>query len=171
MIGFVYISSVIDGDENVPSTRSGLATLYREAMNASRLLVVSRLSNQKVLPWMVSSTGAVRCFDTVSVSQKLSLHRHANMPILMHVFLWDQSLVSRGFSSVRQWFPSTSALPLPPEVRLAHQPNDNQMLPLPPDEPHGSIPLSEQPDHRLQRDTAGEVSFRFHDFSLANNWV
>ncbi|KAE8705708.1 hypothetical protein F3Y22_tig00110418pilonHSYRG00081 [Hibiscus syriacus] len=169
--GFIYISSVIDGDENVPSTRSGLATLYREALNSSRLLVVSRLSNQKVLPWMVSSTGAVRCFDTVSVSQKLSLHRHANVPILMHIFLWDQPLVSRGLSSVRQWFPSPSALPLPPEVRLAHQPNDNQILPLPPDEPHGSIPSSDQPNHRLQRDTAGEVSFRFHDFSLPNNWV
>ncbi|KAK8601924.1 hypothetical protein V6N12_051746 [Hibiscus sabdariffa] len=169
--GFIYISSVIDGDENVPSTRSGLSTLYREALSASRLLVVSRLSNQKVLPWMVSPTGAVRCFDTVSLSQKLSLHRHANVPILMHVFLWDQSMVSRGFSSARQWVPSPSALPLPPEVRLAHQPNENQILPLPPDESNESISLSELPDRRLQRDTAGEVSFRFHDFSLPNNWV
>ncbi|KAK8695408.1 hypothetical protein V6N13_000570 [Hibiscus sabdariffa] len=164
--GFIYISSVIDDDENVPSTRSGLSTLYREASSASRLLVVSRLSNQKVLPWIVSSTGAIRCFDTVSLSQKLSLHRHASVPILMHVLLWDQSLASRGnFSSARQSVPSPSALSLPPEVRLAHQPNDNQILPLPPDEP------SEQPDRRLQRDTAGEVSFRFHDFSPPNNWV
>ncbi|KAK9029460.1 hypothetical protein V6N11_026576 [Hibiscus sabdariffa] len=169
--GFIYISSVIDGDENVPSTRSGLSTLYKEALSASRLLVVSRLSNQKVLPWMVSPTGAVRCFDTVSLSQKLSLHRHANVPILMHVFLWDQSLVSQGFSSSRQWVPSPSALPLPPEVRLAHQPNENQILPLPPDEPNESISLSDLPDRRLQRDTAGEVSFRFHDFALPNNWV
>ncbi|KAE8682959.1 hypothetical protein F3Y22_tig00111231pilonHSYRG00058 [Hibiscus syriacus] len=168
--GFIYISSVIDGDENVPSTRSGLSTLYKKALNASRLLVVSRLSNQKVLPWMVSSTGAVRCFDTVSLSQKLSLHRHANVPIQMHVFLWDQSLVSRGFSSARLMVPSP-ALPLPPEIRLAHQPNDNQILPLPPDETNESIPSSEQPERRLQRDTAGEVSFRFHDFSLPNNWV
>ncbi|XVF19231.1 hypothetical protein REPUB_Repub11eG0092100 [Reevesia pubescens] len=169
--GFIYISSVIDGDENLPSMRSGLSTLYKESVSASRLLVVSRLSNQKVLPWMVSSTGAVRCFDTVSLSQKLSLHRHANVPILMHVFLWDQSLVSRGFGSARLQVPFVSALPLPPEVRLAHQPNDNQILPLPPDEPNESILTSEQPDRRLQRDTAGEVSFRFHDFSLPNNWV
>ncbi|KAG8483650.1 hypothetical protein CXB51_023296 [Gossypium anomalum] len=169
--GFIYISSVIDDDENVPSTRSGLSTLYKESVSASRLLVVSRLSNQKVLPWMVSSTGAIRCFDTVSLSQKLSLHRHASIPILMHIFSWDQLLVSRGSSSARNWDPSPSVLPLPQEVRLAHQPNDNQVLPLPPGEPNESITTSEQPDRRLQRDTAGEVSFRFHNFSLPNNWV
>ncbi|XVE78845.1 hypothetical protein DITRI_Ditri14bG0010900 [Diplodiscus trichospermus] len=169
--GFIYISSVMDGDENVPSTRSGLSTLYKESVRASKLLVVSRLSNQKVLPWMVSFTGALRCFDIVSLSQKLSLHRHANMPILMHVLLWDQSLVSRGFGSARLRVPSPSVLPLPSEVRLAHKPNDNQILPMPPEEPNESIVTSDQPDRRLQRDTAGEVSFRFHDFSLPNNWV
>ena len=155
----------------MPSTRSGLSTLYKESVNASRLLVVSRLSNQKVLPWMVSSTGAVRCFDTVSLSQKLSLHRHANVPILMHVFSWDQSVVSRGFGSARLRVPSPSVLPLPPEVRLAHQPNDNQILPLSPEEPNESIVTSEQADRRLQRGTAGEGSFRFHDFLLPNKWV
>ncbi|XP_040952567.1 uncharacterized protein [Gossypium hirsutum] len=171
--GIIYISSVID-DEDLPSTRSGLSTLYKESMCASRLLVVSRLSNQKVLPWMVSSTGAVRCFDTVSLSQKLSLHRHAKVPILMHVFSWDPSLVSRGFGSARLRVPSTSVLPLTSEVRLAHHPNSNQILPLPPDEPSESVVTREQqqqPDRRLQRDTAEETSFRFHDFSLPNNWV
>ncbi|KAK6261794.1 hypothetical protein QUC31_007610 [Theobroma cacao] len=142
--GFIYISSVMDDDENVPSTRSGLSNLYKESVSASRLLVVSRLSNQKVLPWMVSSTGAVRCFDTVSLSQKLSLLRHVHMPILMHVFLWDQSVVSRGFGSARLRIPSPSVLPLPPKVRLAHQPNDdNQILPLPPEEPNESIVTGE----------------------------
>ncbi|XP_022754285.1 uncharacterized protein LOC111302751 [Durio zibethinus] len=169
--GFIYISSVIDGDENVPSTRSGLSTLYKESVSACRLMVVSRLSNQKVLPWMVSSTGAVRCFDTVSLSQKLSLHRHAKVPILMHVLLWDQSLVSQGFGSARLQVPSPSVLPLPAEVRLAHQPNDNQILPLPHEEPNESIVTSEQADDKLQRDTAGEVSFRFHEFLLPNNWL
>ncbi|KAK8345390.1 hypothetical protein V6Z12_A07G145200 [Gossypium hirsutum] len=171
--GFIYISSVIDV-EDLPSTRSGLCTLYKESMSASRLLVVSRLSNQKVLPWTVSSTGAVRCFDTVSLSQKLSLHRHAKVPILMHVFSWDPSLVSRSFGSVRLRVPSTSVLPLTSEVGLAHHPNSNQILPLPPDEPSESVVTREQqqqPDRRLQRDTAGETSFRFHDFSLPNNWV
>jgi len=156
----------------VPATRSGLSDLYKESVRTSRLLVVSRWSNQKVLPWMVSSTGAVRCFDTVSLSQKLSLHCHAHVPILMHVFLWDRSLLSRGcLGSPRLRVPSPSALPLPPEVRLAHQPNDNQVLPLAPEELNESRVSSKQSDCRLQRDTAGEVSFRFHDFSLPNNWV
>ncbi|GKU94083.1 hypothetical protein SLEP1_g7618 [Rubroshorea leprosula] len=161
--GFIYISSVIDGDENIPSTRAGLSELYKEAVSASRLLVVSRVSNQKVLPWMVSSTGALRCFDTVSLSQKLSLHRHAKVPILIHVFLWDIALASQRGGSFRFEASSPTPLALPPEVRLPHIPSENQIPTLPPEVPNErSI---------IQRDTAGEISFRFHNFSPPNNWV
>ncbi|KAJ8759602.1 hypothetical protein K2173_008782 [Erythroxylum novogranatense] len=166
--GFVYISSVISDDENVPSTRSGLSNLYREATSASRLLVVSRVSNQKVLPWMVSSTGAIRCFDTVSLSQKLSLHRHAKVSIVMHVFLWDRSVVASSPSpNSRAWIttPTPVSTPLPPPSPPQIRPNDNQVLPLPPEDG------GHEAEIKLDRDTAGEVSFRFHDFSLANNWV
>ncbi|KAF5447840.1 hypothetical protein F2P56_033360 [Juglans regia] len=167
--GFIFISSVIDGDENAPSTRSGLANLYKEATNASRLLLVSRVGNQKVLPWMVSSTGAIRCFDTVSVSQKLSLHRHAKVPILLHVLLWDRGLsIPSGGNRFRA--PTPGALPLPPEVQLASRPNDNQIQPLTPEVPTGSREVSDGAEVRLERDTAGELSFRFHDFSLSSNW-
>ncbi|PHT68347.1 hypothetical protein T459_27834 [Capsicum annuum] len=121
--GFIHISSVIEVDEDAPSTRSGLSNLYKEAIKECKLLVVSRISNQKVLPWIVSPTGAVRCFDTVSLSQKLSLHRHAKV------------------------------MPLPPEV----------------EDERGSH--SDESELRHERDTAGEFSFRFHDFSLPNNWV
>ncbi|GKV22227.1 hypothetical protein SLEP1_g32109 [Rubroshorea leprosula] len=169
--GFIYISSVIEGDENVPSTRSGISDLYKEAESASKLLVVSRVSNQKVLPWMVSSTGAVRCFDTVSLSQKLSLHRHAKVPVLIHVLLCDKALASQSGGSSRFEASSPTRLPLPPEVRLSRIPNENQILPLPPEVPDESSTMNEQSELRLQRDTAGEVSFRFHNFSLPNNWV
>ncbi|TXG73212.1 hypothetical protein EZV62_001791 [Acer yangbiense] len=168
--GFIYISSVIDDNDNIPSTRSGLSVLYKEAISSSRLLVVSRVSNQKVLPWMVSSTGAVRCFDTVSLSQKLSLHRHAKVPILIHVFLWDQALASTCGSNSRLRAVSPPAMPLPPEVRLARQPNENQIQPLSPEAANDSG-IRDGPEHRLERDTAGEVSFRFHDFAIPNNWV
>lgn len=180
--GFIYISSVIDDDENAASTRSGLSVLYKEATNSSRLLVVSRVSNQKVLPWMVSSKGAIRCFDTVSLSQKLSLHRHAKVPIFIHVFLWDQSLVSTLGSSFRSRTISPPAMPLPPEVRLARQPNDNQIQPVSPEILHNPVSpealdnrnyggLSNRQEFIIDRDTAGDASFRFHDFALPNNWV
>ncbi|KAL5567187.1 hypothetical protein UlMin_030351 [Ulmus minor] len=166
--GFIYISSVIDGDENAPSSRSGLSSLYKEAVAASRLLVVSRVSNQKVVPWMVSSTGAVRCFDTVSLSQKLSLHRHAKVPIFIHVLLWDRSSVSISVNQTRLRAASPPVLPLPPEVQLARHPNENQVLPLPPEAHDGG----DRPETRtLERDTAGELSFRFHQFTLSSNWV
>ncbi|KAK9220938.1 hypothetical protein WN944_009362 [Citrus x changshan-huyou] len=168
--GFIYISTVIDDEESIPSTRSGLSILYKEAVSASKLLVVSRVSNQKVLPWIVSSTGAVRCFDTVSLSQKLSLHRHAKVPILLHVFLWDQALASTSGSSTRLRAASLPTMPLPPEVRLARQPNENQIQPLPAEVPNDNE-IRNNRERKLERDTAGEVSFRFHDFALKNNWV
>ncbi|XP_016465209.1 uncharacterized protein LOC107788073 [Nicotiana tabacum] len=171
--GFIHISSVIEGDEDTPSSRSGLINLYKEAAKECKLLVVSRISNQKVLPWIVSPTGAVRCFDTVSLSQKLSLHRHAKVPILMHVFLWDRSVPVPGggtFTRSRNISP-TMLPPLPPEVRLARQPNENQVMPLPPEVEDERGSHSDGSELRLDRDTAGESSFRFHDFSLPNNWV
>ncbi|EEF48858.1 conserved hypothetical protein [Ricinus communis] len=185
--GFVYVSSVIDSDESTPSMRSGLNNLYKEATSASRLLVVSRVANQKVLPWMVSSTGAIRCYDTVSLSQKLSLHRHAKMPILIHVFSWDGALASTGGARHRSI--SYPVMPLPPEIplgrqtnenevlhsppgiQLARHPNENQVVPLPPDIPNESRVVRDEGQIMLERDTAGEASFRFRDFSIPNNWV
>ncbi|CAK9146755.1 unnamed protein product [Ilex paraguariensis] len=169
--GFIYISSVIEGDDNAPSTRSGLSNLYKEATRACKLLAVSRISNQKVLPWMVSPTGAIRCFDTVSLSQKLSLHRHARVPILIHVFLWDRAAVSFSGGNNRLRAASPPALSLPPEVQLACPLNENQAMPLPSELSNESRVLSDGPELLLERDTAGESSFRFHDFSLPNNWV
>ncbi|XP_030942138.1 uncharacterized protein LOC115967222 [Quercus lobata] len=169
--GFIFISSVIDDDENAPSTRSGLQNLYKEATNSSRLLVVSRIANQKVLPWLVSSTGAIRCFDTVSLSQKLSLHRHAKVPITIHVLLWDRSLaVPSGANGSRAATPSV--MQLPPEVQLSCRPDENQIELLPPEVPSDSSRVvgDHGPEITLERDTSGEASFRFHDFALASNW-
>ncbi|KAF2317722.1 hypothetical protein GH714_039668 [Hevea brasiliensis] len=118
--GFIYISSVIDGNENVPSTRSGLNNLYKEAKSASRLLVVSRVSNQKAVLGLGLSP-------------------------LHHV--------------------------IAPEIQLARHPSENQILPMPPEVLDEGGVIRDVPEIRLERDTAGEVSFRFHDFSLPNNWV
>ncbi|KAL5984846.1 hypothetical protein ACLOJK_038682 [Asimina triloba] len=161
--GFIYISSVADDDDKEPtaSTRSGLKELYRQAVKSCKLLVVSRLANDKVLPWMVSPTGAIRCCDTVSLSQKLSLHRHALRPIHIHVFLWDRGLAAQNESDIRLRTVSPPMMPvpmpLPPAIQFSRSPSVNHV---PTD---GSGPML--------RDTAGELSFRFHDFSLRSNWV
>jgi len=136
------------------------------------MLVVSRVSNKKVLPWMVSSTGAIRCYDTVSLSQKLSLHRHTRVPILLHVFLWDRALAASSGGSTRFRALSSSVLPSHvSEVQLPPIPNETHVLPLPPPPSEPSDITSEISQSRLQRDTAGELSFRFHDFALSSNWV
>ncbi|GJM99724.1 hypothetical protein PR202_ga16851 [Eleusine coracana subsp. coracana] len=93
--GFIYVSSVAEeGTPGVASARSGLLELHRAARRASRLLVLSRVGGEKVLPWMVSTAGDVKCFDTVSLSQKLSLHRHALRPITLHFLMWDRDLAA-----------------------------------------------------------------------------
>ncbi|KAL3850093.1 hypothetical protein ACJIZ3_011975 [Penstemon smallii] len=170
--GFIYITSVIENNEETPAARSGLSSMYKQASNTSRLLVVSRISNQKVLPWMVSSTGAIRCFDTVSLSQKLSLHRHARVPIIVHVFLWDMSANLANVGSIRARAMSTCPPSLPTEVHLARSSHENQVMPLETkEEDEDEDEEDEGPDTVLERDTAGDFSFRFRDLALKNNWV
>lgn len=155
--GFIYISSVTEDDSTeAAATRSGLKELYKEAARASKLLVISRVGNEKVLPWMVSTSGAVRCFDTVSLSQKLSLHRHALRPILLHVFMWETSPSNLGRGVERYEAPA---------------PPPSSVLPLPADEVTRGLVFRDGSEAALGRDTAGDVSFRFHNFSLPNNWV
>lgn len=70
-----------------------------------------------------------------------------------------------------------AVLPMPDEVQLAIQPNDSQVQPLPHDAMIGEDcrevgedeSSSQQPP--LMRDTAGEISFRFHERSVLGNWV
>lgn len=104
-----------------------------------------------MLPWMASSSGGIRCFDTVSLSKKLSLHRHALQPILIHVLKWERPVELSG------------PMVLPPSAQV-----------LPPsvlDEIPPILVSSADSEATLERDTAGDASFRFHDFTLPNNWV
>ncbi|CAD6242653.1 unnamed protein product [Miscanthus lutarioriparius] len=159
--GFIYVSSVVENDveRQAPSTRSGLRDLYREAKRASKLLVISRVSGQKVLPWMVSTSGAIRCFDTVSLSQKLSLHRHALRPILLHVLMWD----GKSDAPAR---PGHEPCPLPLPLPSPELPRQNSFACV-----EQRMQTELNPGVMHERDTAGDASFRFHNFSLPNNWV
>ncbi|KAK6138357.1 hypothetical protein DH2020_027941 [Rehmannia glutinosa] len=170
--GFIYISSVIKSDDDTPSTRSGISHLHEQATKTSRLLVVSRISNQKVLPWMVSTTGAIRCFDTVSLSQKLSLHRHTRVPIIMHMFLWDRNANFANVGSIRARAMSTYLHSSPSGTGLEPNVHENRVMPLEMDGDSVESGVSDDgPEIRRERDTAGEFSFRFRDFAIKNNWV
>ncbi|XP_010519736.1 PREDICTED: uncharacterized protein LOC104799095 [Tarenaya hassleriana] len=175
--GFIYISSVTesddDDDDSVPAVRSGLTALYNEAATASKRLIVSRVSNQKVLPWMVSSTGAIRCYDTISISQKLSLHRHAKVPIVLHVLLWDSSSASSHVASPpignygsHRFSEEMGPTEYPGDVRLFRQPGDSQVVPLP-------LPSEDcvEMSVRSERDAVGERSFRFQELPFSDKWV
>ncbi|CAO2210666.1 unnamed protein product [Urochloa humidicola] len=110
--GFIYVSSVADeSTPGVASTRSGLLELYRRARRASRLLVVSRVGRDKVLPWAVSAAGDVRCADTVSLSQLLSLHRHALRPVTLCFLMWESISAAALLRSAGAGRPSAVMLP------------------------------------------------------------
>lgn len=163
--GFIHISSVVE-DDDVPSVRSGISKLFKQAFQASRLLVVSRISNQKVLPRMISSTGAIRCFDTVSLSHKLSLHRHAKVTILLHVFLWDRSL---NFASIDNMMRQSRIVPnTTPEVYSTHEGNENRIHPLAQEADSGEISADDESDILLECNSDGQFSFRLNDFSFEN---
>ncbi|XP_047051285.1 uncharacterized protein LOC124656617 [Lolium rigidum] len=92
--GFIYVSSVADeSTPGVASTRSGLLEMHRAARRAGKLLVLSRVGGESVLPWLVSTAGDVRCYDTVSLNQKLSLYRHALRPVTLHFLAWDDGVL------------------------------------------------------------------------------
>ncbi|CAN6211103.1 unnamed protein product [Urochloa humidicola] len=151
--GFIYISSVVEDDKEceAPSSRSGLRDLFKRAKEASKLLVISRVSNEKVLPWMISSSGSVRCFDTISLSQKLSLHRLAVRPIQLHLLAWEKPAgpAERMFRSPKQ----------PPPSTLLPQPH------------HNLIVESIEPGVDADQDYVGDLSFRIDDISFESSWV
>ncbi|CAL9087805.1 unnamed protein product [Musa textilis] len=164
--GFIYISSVTDDNNSgVAAARSGLKQLFKEASEASKLLVISRVGDEKVLPWMVSTSGAIRCFDTVSLSQKLSLHRHALKPILLHLLMWETPPSSP--TSVAKRSEATTPLSLPFEL----SPTSSFVPPPPVDKVLQDLVYRGGAEGGLTRDTAGDVSFRFHNFSNTRNWV
>ncbi|THU73788.1 hypothetical protein C4D60_Mb04t26540 [Musa balbisiana] len=164
--GFIYISSVTDDNSSgVAAARSGLKELFKEASEASKRLVISRVGDEKVLPWMVSTSGAIRCFDTVSLSQKLSLHRHALKPILLHLLMWETPPSSP--TSMAKSSEATAPSSLPFEL----SPTPSLVPPSPVDKVLQDLVYRGGAEGGLTRDTAGDVSFRFHNFSITRNWV
>ncbi|XP_024528287.1 uncharacterized protein LOC9633085 isoform X2 [Selaginella moellendorffii] len=96
--GFLYVSSVEFG---TAADRAGLKQLHDSGRAAGKLLVISRITGRKVAPWMVQSSGAIRCFDTLLISEILSLHKQSLEPIQMFVMLWNGvALLPRGADGV-----------------------------------------------------------------------
>jgi hypothetical protein len=82
MQGFCYVSSV---DPGTAADRAGLRHLVLAAHRSHKVLVLTRVLDEKVTPWLVSSSGNIRCFDTTSISQKLSVQWHVGQPIRLHL--------------------------------------------------------------------------------------
>ncbi|XP_024539456.1 uncharacterized protein LOC9630103 [Selaginella moellendorffii] len=83
--GFCYVSSV---DIGTAADRAGIRKIYDAACSANKLLVVSRVAGEKVTPWFVSASGAIRCFNAHSISEKISSHRQAREPIDFYFMVW-----------------------------------------------------------------------------------
>lgn len=148
-------------DESTPgvaSTRSGLLELYRRARRASRLLVVSRLGCEKVLPWAVSTTGDVRCSDTVSLSQLLSLHCHSLRGITLGFLLWEDLSVASLLRSAGASRPSVAA------VMQAAAADDEEAS-------SDEIAFDgDGPEIVLSKDSE-DCSFRFQHIGLPHSWL
>ncbi|KAJ3677643.1 hypothetical protein LUZ60_003367 [Juncus effusus] len=166
--GFIYISSVeeesIQGDE-APSTRCGLKDLYKRAKSASKLLIISRISHEKVLPWMVAPDGSIRCFDTISLSQKLSLFRQALVPFSIHVLLWDRHVNGGGNrrgGQQQQVLVGTTSEAEAPE-RVSSEERDSVSS-------NNNVVIGDEVVN-VERESIGDVSFRFDDVLLPSSWV
>ncbi|CAO2188943.1 unnamed protein product [Urochloa humidicola] len=162
--GFIYVSSVADeSTPGVASTRSGLLELYRRARRASRLLVVSRVGRNKVLPWAVSAAGDVRCSDTVSLSQLLSLHRHALRPVTLGFLMWEDISAATLLRSAGASRPSVVAVMLPASQATAG--NDGE------ETSSDEIAFDgDGPEIVLSKDS-DDCSFRFQHIGLPDSWL
>ena len=160
--GFIYVSSVADeSTPGVASTRSGLLELYRRARRASRLLVVSRVGREKVLPWAISATGDVRCADTVSLSQLLSLHRHALRRVTLAFLMWEDLSVAALLRSAGASRPSAAAVMLPAQAAAG----DNG------EASSDEIAFDgDGPEIVLSKDS-DDCSFRFQHIGLPDSWL
>ncbi|KAG0585844.1 hypothetical protein KC19_2G043500 [Ceratodon purpureus] len=94
--GFCHVSSV---DPGTVADRAGLQTVYQAACAAGKLLVISRLGGEKITPWLVATSGSIRCYDTISMSNKLSLHRQTGQSIRLHVMVWEGALTANLYNS------------------------------------------------------------------------
>jgi len=99
---------------------------------------------------MISSSGAVRCFDTISLSQKLSLHRLAVRPIQLHLLAWEKP---SGPAERIMCSPK-----LPPASTLLPQLHQNLVETI-----EGRVDVEE--------DYVGDLSFRLDDISFECSWV
>ena len=160
--GFIYVSSVAEeGTPGVASARSGLLELHRAARAASKLLVVSRVGGDKVLPWMASTAGDVKCFDTVSLSQKLSLHRHALRPVTLAFLMWEDLSVAALLRSTGSSRPSAAAVMLPTQAAAGDN-NEASSDEIAFDGDGPEIVLSKDSD---------DCSFRFQHIGLPDSWL
>ncbi|GJR91553.1 hypothetical protein Tco_0215564 [Tanacetum coccineum] len=104
---------------------------------------------------MVLPEGAVRCYGTVSLSQKLSLHRHTKPPILLHIFTRNQEVAILGNANLNTQIHPPVALSPPPQTQTGRAAKSNQVVPL------GINPQDDDMlEIRLDRDNASEYSFR-----------
>ncbi|CAL5002774.1 unnamed protein product [Urochloa decumbens] len=164
--GFIYVSSVADeSTPGVASTRSGLLELYRRARRASRLLVVSRVGRDKVLPWAVSAAGDVRCADTVSLSQLLSMHRHALRPVTLGFLMWEDlsaATLLRSAGADRPSVVAAAAAMLPAPQAAAGEDGEASSDEIVFDGDGPEIVLSKDSD---------DCSFRFQHIGLPDSWL
>ncbi|KAK3121480.1 hypothetical protein QOZ80_8BG0654110 [Eleusine coracana subsp. coracana] len=163
--GFIYVSSVADeSTPGVASTRSGLLELYLRARRASKLLVVARVGRDKVLPWAVSTAGDVRCADTVSISQRLTLHRHALRPVTLSFLVWDRELSAaallEGAAAARpQAVVAAQAIVQPTQPASNEESSDEITF----DGDDGLVIV-------LGKDS-DDCSFRFQNIDLPSSWL
>eukprot|EP00250_Pteridium_aquilinum_P007461 c17171_g1_i1 orf=414-1730(-) len=79
--GFCYVASV---DANTAADRAGLKKRIDAAHALKMKLVVTRVFDEKVIPWFISN-GNIRCYDIRSISSKLLAHHRAGQPACLHL--------------------------------------------------------------------------------------
>ncbi|MCO5548183.1 hypothetical protein L7F22_001641 [Adiantum nelumboides] len=81
--GFCHVTKVI---EHTAADRANLNSYLGNARALGKLLLVTRVGNEKVLPWFISD-GEVSCFNVDSICAKLAGYRDARLPAFIHILV------------------------------------------------------------------------------------
>ncbi|KAI5079843.1 hypothetical protein GOP47_0005322 [Adiantum capillus-veneris] len=86
--GFCHVATVDDGSA---AERAGVRYLLELALKENKLLVVSRVGEEKVVPWLATSDGSIHYYGVPTIRETLSQLRSTYKFAQIHLMVWESA--------------------------------------------------------------------------------
>lgn len=109
MQGFCYISAV---SPSSAAEQAGLKVLFERAVEAIKVLVISRVAGINLTPSKISCRGLICCYNLASVKEMLLQSLRRMQTARLHIMTWDEACKTTPRS------PQSKLPQLPPLARV-----------------------------------------------------